>query len=221
MATWPLGALVVVQTYAVHREIERQFAKVIQPVDPTAAKKSARPSGGRQTRPAALDQPTDCRFVKTPLGEVASFFAKRHGTGVTLDEEALREAGIAFDAPVTAEVRGVSLAAALNLVLSQVGLTWTADAKGLRITTPQAAERAMVLVTYDLRGLVPAGNAADLQNLIDILQMTVDPRTWEDNGGPGTSLALPATSAIQVRQTYQVHRKIEQLLAELRRAGKA
>ena len=44
----------------------------------------------------------------------------------------------------------------MNLILSQVGLTWTADAKGLRITTPKAAEQALVTIDYDL----PAGNIA-------------------------------------------------------------
>ncbi len=182
------------------------------------AKGPARPGSARQTPTAALDQPTDCRFVKTPLREVASFFAERHGTGVAVDEKALGEAGIATDTPVTAEVRGVRLASALNLVLSQVGLTWTADAKGLRITTPEAADRALVTVDYDLRGLMP-GNA-NLPSASEVLQAAVEPRTWEENGGSGTIRSLAPRSAIQVRQTYQVHRKIEQLLADLRQAGK-
>jgi hypothetical protein len=217
MAPWPYGlALVVSQTYAVHRQIERQFAKLLKPLRAVEAK-AAPPAGGRQAQPAALDQPTDCHFVKTPLRDVAAFFARRHGAGISIDEAALRKAGMAADAPVTAEVRDVRLASALDLVLSQVGLTWTADAKGLRITTPEAADRVMVAVEYDLhdlRGLAPA----DATILADVLQNMVDPPTWADNGGEGT--VVPLRSAIQVRQTYRVHRQIEQLLADLRQTGK-
>ena len=101
--------MVITQTYAIHRQIERQFAKILRPVRAAEAK-AAPPAGGRQSRLAALEQPAECRFVKTPLGEVASCFAKRHGIEVVVDETSLHDAGIATDVPVTAEVRGVRLA---------------------------------------------------------------------------------------------------------------
>jgi hypothetical protein len=193
------------------------------PVSAAAAREDphsqSRREAPREGVEAAVLEPTACEFVRTPLNDVASYFAKRHEIAIALDEKALDQAGIETATPVTARVRGVKLQSALNLVLSQVGLTWTADNKGVCITTPEAARRRLVLANYDIRGL-GFGPRVDASEVIDVVQATIEPASWSDAGGAGTVERLPQASLIQVRQTYRVHRQIEQLFDDLREARK-
>ncbi|HET6881974.1 MAG TPA: hypothetical protein VFI31_17540 [Pirellulales bacterium] len=59
--------------------------------------------------------------------------------------------------------------------------------------------------------------AGDFSNLIDVIQSTVPPTTWDEVGGPGSITANPNSQAIAVSQTDEVHEEIVGLLAALRR----
>jgi general secretion pathway protein D len=61
------------------------------------------------------------------------------------------------------------------------------------------------------------GNQADFQSLIDLIQNTVAPQTWNTVGGQGAIQPFPTNLSIVVSQTQEVHEEIANLLEQLRR----
>ncbi len=61
------------------------------------------------------------------------------------------------------------------------------------------------------------GGQADFQSLIDLIQNTVQPPTWDTQGGPGAIRPFDTNLSIVVSQTQEVHEEIADLLEQLRR----
>lgn len=58
---------------------------------------------------------------------------------------------------------------------------------------------------------------ADFDSLIDLIQTTVAPDTWQDVGGPGSISPFPTNLSLVISQTQEVHEQISDLLEQLRR----
>ncbi len=54
--------------------------------------------------------------------------------------------------------------------------------------------------------------------LMNAISTTVQPDSWEELSGPGSMVPVRQTSSLVVRQTWSVHRKVLQLLRDLRAA---
>jgi len=61
------------------------------------------------------------------------------------------------------------------------------------------------------------GSFADFQSLIDLIQTTVVPDTWEALGGPSTMSEYPQNLSLVISTTSDVHDQISDLLESLRR----
>ncbi|MFM8282428.1 MAG: hypothetical protein ACKOCW_02625 [Planctomycetaceae bacterium] len=61
------------------------------------------------------------------------------------------------------------------------------------------------------------GGQADFQSLIDLIQQTVAPQTWNTVGGQGAIQPFATNLSIVVSQTQEVHEEIADLLEQLRR----
>jgi general secretion pathway protein D len=61
------------------------------------------------------------------------------------------------------------------------------------------------------------GSFADFQSLIDLIQTTVVPDTWEALGGPSTMAPYPQNLSLVISTTSDVHDQIADLLESLRR----
>ena len=61
------------------------------------------------------------------------------------------------------------------------------------------------------------GGQADFQSLIDLIQQTVEPTTWNTVGGQGAIQPFETNLSIVVSQTQEVHERIADLLEQLRR----
>jgi general secretion pathway protein D len=61
------------------------------------------------------------------------------------------------------------------------------------------------------------GGQADFQSLIDLIQQTVEPTTWNTVGGQGAIQPFNTNLSIVVSQTQEVHERIADLLEQLRR----
>jgi Flp pilus assembly secretin CpaC len=62
------------------------------------------------------------------------------------------------------------------------------------------------------------GSQADFGTLINLIQTTIEPDSWQDTGsGTGTIGAFPTNLSIVVTNTQEVHEKIVDLLKQLRR----
>jgi general secretion pathway protein D len=57
---------------------------------------------------------------------------------------------------------------------------------------------------------------ADFDDLINLIQETIAPDSWEANGGTGRMAAFPSNLSLVVTQTQQVHDQIQDLLERLR-----
>lgn len=57
----------------------------------------------------------------------------------------------------------------------------------------------------------------DFDTLIDLIQNTVEPDSWEDNGGTGTVQPFYPNLTLVISQTEAIHEKIKDLLNQLRR----
>jgi general secretion pathway protein D len=127
---------------------------------------------------------------------------------------------------------GYSQAALRNALAVQVG----PPPVGVNGNAPGAALDAQVgaasLAQFPGRGGMPTtgsvpsipfgpptvgGTQADFQSLIDLIQSTIAPDTWQDTGGPGAIRPFETNLSLVVSQTQEVHEEIADLLDQLRR----
>ena len=109
----------------------------------------------------ALRSPTRMEFIDTPLIDAIDYLKDLHGIEIQLDTKGLEEAGIGTETPVTRKIKGISLAAALRLILDDMGMTQVVRNGVLLISTPQAVSRMIELRVYDVRDLIDAGGDTD------------------------------------------------------------
>jgi len=194
---------------------------------PSAPKTTSSPQQRLQTGEAAIEkalrQPVALVFDGIPLSDVVESLRDSCGIEIYLDGKALDEAGTAKDVPVTCDLHGVPLRSRLNLMLRQLGLTWTIENDVLLITTTDAAESMLMTKTYDVADLVVYLNdhnapVDDYDPLIEAIHATICPTSWDEVGGPGSVLGATFGTAkvLVVSQTYEVHGKIAELLKSIR-----
>jgi len=209
----PPSVLVISQTQANHRQIEKHYGDLMTPVRSPVPAKS--PGLMSDSVAAALEKLTRIEFIETPLTQVVDFLRDRNKLEIKVDENSLADVGIALDVPITMKVKDVRLGSALSLLLAPLDLTWRADQSGIQIMTPEAEASQLQLVFYRVDDLL-ANSQAD--HLIEAITSTVAPSTWDEVGGPG-SIHLGVRGTLDVRQTFAVHRQVAQLLADLRQAA--
>lgn len=210
VSAYPPNALVISQTQANLRQIEKHYGDLLAPVRSTVAGKS--PGLVGESVAAALEKSTRFEFVETPLTQVFEFLRDRHKLEIKVDEKSLADVGIALDVPITMTVKDVRLCSALSLLLSPLDLVWQANQTGIRITTAETEGKDAQLVLYPVDDLLANSNA---DALIQVITSTIAPSSWDAVGGAG-SIHLGVRGTLDVRQTFRVHRQIAQLLADLR-----
>lgn len=166
----------------------------------------------------ALDARASFSFQEVPLRDVAQLLREKTRVNVLLDREALGNAGLAEDTPVSGEFRDISLRSSLNLLLRGLDLAWTIDDGALLITTHEVVEMQQSLRVYNVADLIAAaGDDAQENNLValmSLIETIVDPDTWATVGGPATVTSYRET--LLVLQMERVHHEIDALLAALR-----
>ena len=170
----------------------------------------------------ALKSPTEFDFKETPLKDVVDELKNKYNIEIQIDHKALSDVGIGADTPITATLKGISLRAALRLVLRAAALTYIIQDEVLLITTPEEAENHLETKVYPVADLVlPEGasgeDQADFDSLIDLMTSTIKPTTWDGVGGPGSIMPFETNLSIVVSQTQEMHEEIENTLAKLRK----
>lgn len=66
-------------------------------------------------------------------------------------------------------------------------------------------------------GGMGGGAQADFDSLIELIQTTIQPTTWDNVGGPGSIAPFETNLSLVVSQTQEVHEEIRELLEQLRR----
>jgi hypothetical protein len=86
----------------------------------------------------------------------------------------------------------------------------------LKITTREVADTTMFVRTYPVGDVVAPDN--DFESLVSTLQQTIAPDSWDQAGGAGSISAVPAARSLVVRQNYENHVQVLELLRTLREA---
>lgn len=191
------------------------------------AKKAA--TAGRQPRVGAaavedaLKAETTAEFVQSPLSDVVDYLQDFHAIAIKLDLKGMEDTGVAKDQAVTANLKGLPLQSALNLMLRPLKLTWTIDNDVLLITTPDAAAEMPNLKVYDVADLVVYRDSKgelweDDDTLIDMITSTVIPSVWDCVGGSASIRGgtMGAAKVLVVSAPYQTQRQVGELLKEIR-----
>lgn len=169
---------------------------------------------------AALKEPTEVEFVDTSLPDIVSFLRDLHYVPVLLDRKGLEDSGIAVDdLTVTFSARGMSLATVLKHMLDSLNLTICLDGETILITPQDSGCARPLLGLHYVADLVqvklPDGSVKLApQELIDCIEATVQPTTWDSVGGFGSCGVCG--SCLVVSQSREGHAEIESLLKELR-----
>jgi hypothetical protein len=82
----------------------------------------------------ALASKTQIKFSKTPLADVVDYLKDLHKIEIQIDRKALKQAGIRANAPITKNLKGVSLRSALSAILDDLGLEFEIRDEMLLIT---------------------------------------------------------------------------------------
>jgi hypothetical protein len=177
----------------------------------------------------ALDQPSELDVHQQPLRDVIRLLAQRHQIEIELDTDALHDAGIDDDKPVTCKRKDITLRSALKLLLGGLDLTYVVGDGYILITSKSDAENEQRVCVYPVDDLVttasefrapvnPSGkNGGDSQNLINVVTSIIAPTTWDEVGGAGSATAHVNSRALVVSQTDEVHEEVVALLRDLRR----
>jgi len=226
------GTLAVCQTEEVHEQIAGLLATLQEAhgklsahvLVPPAANENARRV--RQAIDEALAHPIKIEVTDLPLTDVVSLLKSEHPIPILIDAKALEEAGITPDTPVTASIQGVSVAAGLEHIFRQLGLTWMVQDEALVITTPEEAEQVGLRVQiYPIADLLRTANeSSETQSSKELIATVFDivaNDSWDEVGGPGSLEYEPGSQSLVCSQTEQVQAKVAELLAELRRARAA
>lgn len=176
----------------------------------------------------ALNETTEIEFPEDlPLTDVIQHLKERHRIEIQLDLKALGDVGIGTDSPVTVNLRGISLRSALKLLLRPLNLTWRIADEVLLITTQEEAEAQLFTKVYDVSDLVVCRDKHgvlwdDYDELVDTITSCVRPTTWDQVGGPGAicGASIGKAKVLVVSQTYEDHKEIVKLLADIREVAK-
>lgn len=138
------------------------------------------------------------------------------GAGLHLDasyQQALNQLGIGQNASPISPVamiagrNGSAATAAVNpTILAQMSSA-AAHASPGRSSTPFSAGG----------GGMGGAALADFDSLIDLIETTVAPNSWDTVGGPGSISPFPTNLSLVISQTQEVHEQVSDLLEQLRR----
>ena len=136
----------------------------------------------------ALRQPlkdAGMEYSDLALEEVVGLLQDEYGIPIKLDTAALDDLGVQTDQPVNVNLHGISLRAALRLMLKELGLTYIIRDEVLMITTPDEAEKQLETCVYDVRDLIDASEGKRLRfTLMDTIIRAYLPKL-----GPKTAAA--------------------------------
>ena len=148
---------------------------------------------------------------------VIDHLSKQLGHNILLDKQAMEEANVTYDTPITLRFdKPVAARTALRRVLADVGLTYVIRKENIEVTTIARAREMMTTRTYYIGDLIGVANPM-LPAPVNQFQMMqaigmiisqvqgIDPDSWEGRGGPGTITFDPVRMVLVVKQSAEIH----------------
>lgn len=165
----------------------------------------------------ALSSPISVSFKDKPFQGVIDYLQEATGQPIILDKKALDEAGVTYETKVTLNLRNVATKTVLKRVLADLGLAYVIKEEAIQVTTVERAKDMLITRAYpiaDLAGIAdvrfPPGinqfvAAQNIKAIIDLIQASVEPSSWQVNSGPGTIVFEPTTMSLIVKASAEVH----------------
>ncbi len=171
---------------------------------------------GEKALLSALKRPMAIEFNNENFSSVIEYFQKAAGLSIIVDKQALEEANVTYDTPVTLRLPKVATRTALRRLLADLGLTYVIKEESIQVTTPARAKDMMVTRVYPIGDLIGTADFAlpaflnDLaagQAINAIVQsvQNIDPQSWQSHGGAGTVVFDPITLSLVVKNSAEVH----------------
>jgi hypothetical protein len=166
-----------------------------------------------------LDEQAEVDAIDLPLIEVIRQLRDRSGQNIAIDMTALEAEGNTTNTPVSLQLSGVTLRSALKILLSEFNLTWTVENEVILITSVTRAMGTLDVRAYRVGALLMPDEDKEqqLERLIELIQLTIEPDSWNEVGGHGSIKAFPGGDSIFVRQHRPIHHRIELLLRSMGR----
>jgi hypothetical protein len=165
----------------------------------------------------ALNSIMSIDYKNAKFREVIEDIAERTGMTILLDKDSMREAMVEYDTPVSLKLDKVSVRTVLKKILADNNLGFIVKDGTMQVVSDQKARNTLSVRVYPVSDIVAATNPfntplmSQLQmyqnaaTLIALIKTTVEPSSWQDNGGPGTISFNPATMSLVIRQTSEFH----------------
>lgn len=170
----------------------------------------------------ALNTVMSVNYDNARFEDVIQDLSNKMGQPIVIDRAALNDAQITSDTPVSLKLRGVTARTVLRKVLGDNGLSYVVKNEVMQVLTAEKAKEMMVTRTYYLGDLLAGGQFAqagirfnpgldqiqamqNVLNIIGIIQSSLDPQSWQANGGMGTITFVGGQMALVIRQSAEVH----------------
>lgn len=176
-------------------------------------------SRARQSIEEALDEQTEVDAIDQPLIEVIRQLRIKTGQNFAIDLPAIEEEGITTSTAVNIKLSGVTLRSALKILLGEFNLTWVVEDEVIKITSMTRAMGTLDVRAYRVGALLMPDEDKEqqLERLIELVQTTIEPNSWQEVGGLGSIKSFPGGDSIFIRQHQSVHHRLELLLRSMER----
>jgi hypothetical protein len=151
----------------------------------------------------SLDSAISLKFTNHRLQDVVDYLQDRTGQTIILDKTAMDDAGLSYDSPVTVNLKNVTVRTALRKIFRDLGLTFVVKDEVIQVVSPAQAAQMMRTQIYYVGDLV--SNVFQAAALIELIQSTVAPQSWEAHGGAGTIAYDPVRQALIIKQSAEFH----------------
>jgi hypothetical protein len=205
------GVLFVHQSSEIQREIEQRFSRHLVRIEPDVW---AFPQSDAVRK--ALLTKADLSFEAVPLRDVLDAMAKKHDLGIELNTDALTDAGVPPQTPITIDLRRQPLDFALERLLWPLDLRYFVDGEVVFVTTATQEENELRPIEYDASDAVQL--FGDIDSVVAAIEALVWPTTWGKVGGPAQVLVLPDRSTLSIDQIYAAHAELHEFFALARAA---
>lgn len=174
----------------------------------------------------ALSKTVQPDWKNSQFQDVVTYLSTLTGQTILIDKKALEDASIGTDSAVNfVAPREVSVRTALRKILGDLGLAYVVRDETIYVTTSQKARDMMTTRVYPLgdlvtpNGLLVPPDIAALQEsravetIIGMIKKSVDPLSWDSEGGKASIHYNAVTKALIVRQSAEVHLLLRNSLA--------
>jgi hypothetical protein len=171
----------------------------------------------------ALNSRVNVDFKDAKFEEVITYLRTLTNQNILVDQNALAEAQVTYTTPITVQAKGLSVRMLLRRALADLNLTYVVKDQAIQVTSTVRAKELMVVRTYYIGDLLGNGGinsylgtplggdfraaekSQQVSQIIDMVQTSVDPPSWDKAGGSGTITFNPATMSLIIRQSAEVH----------------